>query len=1465
MEDKKGFTLVELLAVIVVIGILALVVVPSVTGYVTNTRTETYKAHEKAMMEAAKSYTVECIQNGIYCGIPKSGDQTEVYLKDLIAGEYITKLQDPSNKSKECDPNRSYVIISNTGGKTGDSYKYESCLYCTTYSTNNPNCDLRTSQGSQDKTDPVCGAIENASTTWTQGTRTVTVGCSDPESECTRDKFSTTFKQTTKVGYVTIRNKAKRTTDCPVNVYVDNTPPTCELKIVGGVEEESTGWLSGDVSVEIVPGSIKDGTNESGVQTYGIGTSYKNPSYNKETSFSLDKIIGTTTVFGYVKDNVGNEGTCSVTVKTGIAKPKMNIYYGYQLMPLKERYTTSGLTINHESGAATTTSSSPSISFTGMSKYQAVVRAVVELNNTTLQNGSAYSLTYDGNTVHGLTEEGSRIIFEMTPGTYSNYTFSLGTESGKSMTIKRIELQVPKSVYTTSKPISVTLIEHPDEIIATDQYSFDNGAHYSGINHKEFSPTTEDYVAYARTKNDIGMPSDPAKYTVKKLDKTGPQITLTPNTTNPTNQDVTLTAQTSDAESGVVEYMFAERSTMTYYASEYTAITLNKNLVTKQTTTPVNKTLFFYAKDEAGNVSQKSYKISVIDKIAPVCEAISGHADIKCTDTGDNNYSASGINAWYYGTTNTTTGTYTSVDYNVVLNTSGKDKVNSDGTYYLYVKDRAGNISEVKSDIYYKVTYRGNTGSTPSPEVEYVRKGQTPTYASTSSKTGYTLIGYNTDSTATSPLGEYPINGATTMYAVWKKNTYYIKFDGGEKSQGSMSNVTCTYDENCTLTENTLTRKGYTFSGWEFNGKSYDDKATVKNLTAEPNGTVTLHAKWTPNKFTITFHGNSNNSGSMSPITCTYDQDCILPTSTYGKTGYVFYAWALTSDGADKYQANQNIKNESEGEPIDLYVKWGKIKYTIEFLGNGESSGTTDSVLCEYDTDCKLTKNGFYKRGYTFSQWSDSMNTYANEAVVRNLTTVHNSVVQLSATWKVNNYKVSFDGNGATSGGNLPQIECTYDQTCTAPANNFARTGYIYQGWGTTQQATRIYGSDITNVFASGNNNVMYAQWKPISYKVIYVGGTGTSGSTSQTTCYYDTPCTLAANGFSKPGYSFSKWTNGSNEYPSQGQVTNLSTTDNGTVTLTAQWEPNKYTINFGKNGGDGTTSNVECTYDSDCVLTTNGYSKEGYTFNGWSYGGNTYGDGATVRNLAQSGSITLNASWKANNYTIQFDGNGANGGSTANMSCTYGVEYPLRTNGFTKTGYHFTGWTYDNNDYSNGQKVKNLTATNNGTVTFKAKWEANTYTIKFAGNNNTSGSTADKTCTYGVDCKLTKNGFVRIGYNFSGWTYNNNSYSDEQTISNLTDDNGATITFTAKWEGKSYKVNYNGNGNTGGSMNQKTCTVGQDCVLDNIGFTKSGYHFFGWATSASGDVIYSNKQNIKDYAGSGNDFNLYAKWESDN
>ena len=41
-KKKKAFTLIELLAVIIILGVLMLVAVPSVTGYISNSRKEAY-------------------------------------------------------------------------------------------------------------------------------------------------------------------------------------------------------------------------------------------------------------------------------------------------------------------------------------------------------------------------------------------------------------------------------------------------------------------------------------------------------------------------------------------------------------------------------------------------------------------------------------------------------------------------------------------------------------------------------------------------------------------------------------------------------------------------------------------------------------------------------------------------------------------------------------------------------------------------------------------------------------------------------------------------------------------------------------------------------------------------------------------------------------------------------------------------------------------------------------------------------------------------------------------------------------------------------------------------------------------------------------------------------------------------------------------------------------------------------
>lgn len=71
----------------------------------------------------------------------------------------------------------------------------------------------------------------------------------------------------------------------------------------------------------------------------------------------------------------------------------------------------------------------------------------------------------------------------------------------------------------------------------------------------------------------------------------------------------------------------------------------------------------------------------------------------------------------------------------------------------------------------------------------------------------------------------------------------------------------------------------------------------------------------------------------------------------------------------------------------------------------------------------------------------------------------------------------------------------------------------------------------------------------------------------------------------------------------------------------------------------------------------------------------------------------------------------------------------------------------------------------------------------------------SNTSATYNVSVKLRKNAFVRTNYNFLYWVYNNSTYADEQSVSNLTTTNGATINMTAQWRGVSSTVSFNSNG----------------------------------------------------------------------
>ncbi len=507
----------------------------------------------------------------------------------------------------------------------------------------------------------------------------------------------------------------------------------------------------------------------------------------------------------------------------------------------------------------------------------------------------------------------------------------------------------------------------------------------------------------------------------------------------------------------------------------------------------------------------------------------------------------------------------------------------------------------------------------------------------------------------------------------------------------------------------------------------------------------------------------------------------------------------------------------------------------------------------------------------------------------------------------VKEYTVDLDVDGGTI--ESKEVKVTVGEGYTLPTPT--REGYTFGGWKDENGVEYA----LTGTWEKESNVVLKAYWTANTYKITFdlACGEFVQGTETELTATYDqlTP-TLPIP--TRKGYTFLGW--------KDKNGTSYSSADNwqtkNDVVLKDFWAANTYKITFDLAGGafaQGTPTELTATYDV-ATPTLPIPTRNGYTFVGWKDdNGTAY---SSMNTWKKENDVVLKAYWTANTYKITFDlGGGAFAQETTiEVTATYDAMTPELPNSVTKSGYTFSGWTYDEKELpkiwnftqdiqvvANWQEIK----VDKCTVTFKQAGESNivkevekggtltdiptpkdkteegyiytwdrsdftnitenvvvtavatgiTYTVVFDSNGG-QVSEATKDVQYGSAYTLPEP--KKQGYIFTGWKRESISVSSSGTAWNIV----GNVTLQAQWTPKTYTivlVVVGGHLPTG-TQNTITIVYGQSYTLPTPTYDSDKKSFSGWVIEGTSTKVATSGTWALDLE-NGAEIRLEAKWIS--
>lgn len=535
----------------------------------------------------------------------------------------------------------------------------------------------------------------------------------------------------------------------------------------------------------------------------------------------------------------------------------------------------------------------------------------------------------------------------------------------------------------------------------------------------------------------------------------------------------------------------------------------------------------------------------------------------------------------------------------------------------------------------------------------------------------------------------------------------------------------------------------------------------------------------------------------------------------------------------------------------------GKVTPTI---GAGYGTPTfisSNTSVLQVDEDGKVTPISAGTATIT-AHWPGD-GTHCPKDVVSNTITVKGIVV------------LTFNANDGSETPATTTQNFTYGEAQNLTANTFSRTGYTFQGWATSPSGSKEYDDGASLIITAATT--LYAVWQANKHSVTFSqpasGGTFTVNSSSSspvtnvdfgstvTITITPTNSHFTVNTVSVSGGSGYVAVSGS------GNARTFTMPDEDVTVSVTMIEETKYTVNWYVNGNPTTEQNYA---GEELVGIANpSIDCNGKAFQGWTATANYSSDDTAPGDLFTDASTKTMPTGGTNYYavfatestsgsskTYNLELNGDNFGSNYNERSSSATANEVGGTGTLSVSFTTTGVMKSTNAGNPIQFRKSgsgagvlYNTTDLGTINSITYGSGSTNNIASTYKGATEQPTSDGTGGY---FKITNGSSVSyltsITINFTKTTGGGTTYSDYTTSCAAPTE--VTVTFHANYEGAdpataTQNIPYN------------TATA-----LTANSFSRTGYTFQGWATSASGSKEYNDEASVTLTS----NIQLYAVWQ---